>query len=205
MKIKELLHRLEGVQTIKSIMSILEIDRDKAIYYIHRLRKKEYVKTTTTSDKTRIYHISFENKLKGINYYDIINKYSPVKITRNIYNVYDKKPTYEETLIFALKTKSFRTILASLSLFKKIEDWSQLYHLAKKNNIERQVGALYDLSRKLMRTRRMTKIFRNNALPKKKYTYQFIIEGLKSKDFKKIEKEWKIYIPFNIKDLEDYK
>lgn len=207
MRTKTLLNKLEGVQTIKSVMSILDIDKEKAIYHIHRLREEGYVKTKKLSDNTRVYNISFENRLGGVSYYDIINENSPVKIsTPKVYRVYGKRALIEEALIYAIKTKSLRTILAALSLFKKIEDWTTLYKLAKKNHIERQVGALYDLSRKVIKkVQRMPKRFRTNALPKEEYPFEYMIKGLKSKDFKDIEKTWKIYLPFNKKDLEDYK
>ena len=204
MKDKIILKKIEGIQTIQSIMDILNVSKEKAIYYVHRLRKKGYVKTKRLSDNKRVYNISFENRLKGSSYYEIINQNSPVKITASeVHLVYGKKPSLEETLVYAIKTKSLRTILASLALFKKISNWSELYSLAKENHIERHVGALYDLAREIMKTRRMTKRFRNNSLPKKN-NFKYIIEGLKSKDFKEIENRWKIYLPFNNADLEAY-
>ncbi len=206
MKNEEILKKLEGIQTIETVMDALGINREKAIYYIYRLRKRGYVKTKKLSNNKRVYNISFENRLKGTSYYEIINKHSPIKIsTPTTYKIYGKEPTLEETLVYAVKTQSFRTILAALVLFKKIYDWVSLYQLAKKNHIERQVGALYDIARKIMLTRRMTNRFRNNALPKEDYQWRYVISELKSDDFKNIEKMWKIYIPFNKKDLEAYK
>ncbi|MBU4124042.1 MAG: hypothetical protein KKI14_01055, partial [Nanoarchaeota archaeon] len=176
------------------------------VYYVYCLRKKGYVKTKRLSNNRRVYNISPENRLNGISYYDIINKNSPIKISiPEIYKIYGKEPSLEETLIYAVKTKNLRTILASLALFKKIDNWSELYQLSKQNHLERQVGALYDLSRKIMRTRKMTKTFRNFAIPKKDSAFDYIIPSLKSKDFTEIEKKWKIYLPFNWQDLEDYK
>ena len=205
MKNKFLLKELEGIQTMTSIMDILHISKEKAIYYVYLLRKKGYVKTKRLSNNKRVYNISFENRLKGSSYYEIINQHSPIKITTpQIYLIYGKKPSLEETLVYAIKTKSLRTILASLALFKKISNWSELYNLAKENHIERHVGALYDLARKVMKTRKMTKRFMNNALPKNN-NFKYTIEGLKSKDFKKIENRWKVYLPFNKADLEAYK
>lgn len=204
--IKTLIKRLEGIQTIKSVMSILKVNKQKATYYIYRLRKQGYVKTKRMSDNTRVYSISFENRLGGVSYYDIINQNSPVKIaTPKIYRVYGKRAIIEESLIYAIKTKNLRTILAALALFKKIKGWKALYKLAKRNNIERQVGALYDLSKTIMRVRKMPKGFRERSLPKIGYPYVYVIEGLKSKDFKNIERMWKVHLPFNKKDLEDYK
>ena len=42
------------------------------------------------------------------------------------------------------------------------------------------------------------------ALPKKNYEWRYVISGLKSDDFKEIEERWKVYLPFNKKDLEEY-
>ena len=206
MRTETLLRQLEGIQTISSVISILKVNRKKAVYYIHRLRTLGYVKTRRLSDGIRVYNISFTNRLRGTSYYEIINKYSPVKISiPAIYNIYGREPSFEETLIFAIKTKSLRTVLAALALFKRIKNWSSLYHMAKQNHIERQVGALYDLAKELMRVRKMPIRFRKNALPKIYYQYRYIIPGLKSKNFKRIEEMWKIYLPFNKEDLEVYK
>jgi len=92
-----------------------------------------------------------------------------------------------------------------LALFKKIANWVELYNLAKENHIERQVGALYDIARNIMKVRKMSKKFMNNSLPKERYKFEYVIPQLKSDDFKEIEKKWKVHVPFNIKDLEEYK
>ena len=204
MNIKSLLESLEGMQTIASIMSILKVNKKKAIYYVHRLRKKGYVKAKRRSDGMRIYQISFENRLNGTSYYEIINNNSPIKIAEpEDYRIYGKQPSIEETIVFAIKTKQLRVILAALALFRKVKDWHKLYQLAKKSHIEKQIGALYDLSRKTMRVKKMTRRFRNNALPKDN-KYQYIIQNLKSDDFQRIENTWKVRIPLNRSDLEAY-
>src|SRR3989338_1940481 len=161
MEKREILQKLAGIQTIESVMDILEVDKRMAIYYIHRLRKEGYVKTKRQSNNRRVYNISLDNKLGGKSYYEIINQYSPIKIsTPVIHKIYGKGPSLEETLIYAIKTKSLRTILASLALFKKIDNWVELYHLAKENQLERQVGALYDLARQIMKVRKISLKFR---------------------------------------------
>ncbi len=201
----ELLQKLTGIQTIESVMDLLRVDRRMAIYYLHRLRKEGYVKTKRQSNNRRVYTISVDNKLGGKSYYEIINRYSPIKVsTPSVYRIYGKEPSLEEAIIHAIKTKSLRTILASLALFKRINNWTELYRLAKENQIARQVGALYDLAHRIMKIRRMSKTFRNNALPQKKDKFKYIIERLKSKDFMIIEKTWRVYLPFNEMDLEEY-
>ena len=119
--------------------------------------------------------------------------------------VYGKEISLEEALVYAIKSRSFRQILSSIALFKKIDNWPLLYRLSKAENIERQVGVLYDLSRKIMKTRKMSQRFRNLALPKRDTKYCYIIGRLDSRDFKDIEKKWKVHIPFNMADLEDYR
>lgn len=206
MKKSDLLKKLSGIQTIESVMDILRVGKKMAVYYIYHLRKEGYVKTGKQSNNLRVYNISLDNKLGGKSYYDIINQYSPIKIsTPIVHRIYGKEPSLEEALIYAIKTKSLRAILASLAMFRKISDWVYLYNLAKENHIERQVGALYDLARQIMKVRRMTTLFRNCALPKENDRFEFVVPKLKSEDFKKIEKIWRVYLPFNKKDLEDYK
>lgn len=205
MDIREALKKLEGVQTIDSIMSILNANRARAIYLVHRLRKEGYVKTLMATDRRRVYYISFENKLGGASYYEIINRNSPVKLVEpETHRTYGREVSLEETLVFALNSGKLRLVLASLALFGKIDDWPLLYRLAKANGIQRKVGALYDLSRKLMRTKRMDGRTKRRMMPRKGERYQYIIEGFGSSDYKAIEDKWKVYIPFNRADLEDY-
>lgn len=138
-EIMDLLRKIGGMQTMRSVMSRLNIDKSKAIYIIYRLRKKGYVATKRASDKSRIYLISQENILGGQSYIDILNKYSPVKITSSdIYKIYGREISIEETIIYAIKTRKFRYILSSLALFRKIRDWVEIYRLAKKNNLVRE-------------------------------------------------------------------
>lgn len=204
---KDLLKKLEGIQTIDTVMSILDVNKQQAIYHVYRLRKEGYVKTQRSPSKRRVYHISRENRQGGISYYEIINSHSPVKLSiTQTYRIYGRDVSCEETLIFALKSKKIRVILASLALFKKIKDWKLFYKLAKANKVERKAGALYDLSRQLMRTKRMDGRFRRLMMPEADDKFQFIIEGLKTKEekYRIIEKRWKVFLPFNKNDLEGY-
>jgi len=206
METQNLLNKLEGIQTIESIIEILKVNKKKATYYVYRLRKEGYVKTGAASNKKRIYHISRKNRLGGKSYYEIINAHSPIKLAESsFYKIYGREPSLEETLIFSIKTKRIRVITAALSLFKSINNWTLLGELARKNHVERSVGALYDVSRTIIKTRRMSKLLRNSLLPSKNAEFAEIIKGFRSKDFKDIEENWKIRIPLNKADLEDYK
>lgn len=206
MKTEDLLKKLKGIHTVESIANLFKIKKQKAVYYIYRLRKKGYVRTKRTSTGKRVYNISFENKLNGTNPIEVINKYSPIKVLPiEDYQIYGKSLDPEEALVYAINSKNFRILLASLILFKKIKKWPYLYKLAKQNSIQRKICVLYDLTKKITRIRKMPKKFRKNCLPEKNEKYEYLIQNLKSENFKEIEKLWKIYIPFNISDLEPYK
>ena len=204
-KIGELLEKIGGVQTIKSIKNILQVKEKRAIYLVSRLRKKGYVKTTQDKDNVRVYKISKKNTISGKSYAEVINENAPLGIyISKDYRIHGKKPSLEKTLIYAIKTKDIRTIIASLSLFKKINNWPLLYKLAKKEDLARQVGALYDVSRTIMKTRKMTMRFRNLSLPKRTDKFQYIIEKFKSNNFQNIEDKWRVLIPLNKSDLGEY-
>ena len=205
MKLSILLKKLEGIQTIESIMEILNVDRKKSNYYAHRHRKQGYVKTKTGTTH-RVYYIYRKNKLGGKSYYEVINENSPVKLAEStFYKIYGRDPSLEETLVYAIKTKKVRVITAVLNLFKHIHNWTLLGELARKNHVERSVGALYDVSRKIIKTRKMSDKLRKSLLPNKNVKFVDMIEGFKSKDFKDIEETWKVRIPLNKADLEDYR
>ena len=205
-KNKELLEKLKGTHNLNSIAKILNVNKKKAIYYVYRLRKRGYVTTKKDEENRRIYNISFENKLRGYSYIDTINKHSRIKVNYSKEHViYGKKPTTEEALVFAINSRELRLILASMALFNKIKNWPRLYSLAKKSNVKREICALYELVRTVMRTRKMTRRFKTNSLPKKEDKYKYLVRGLNSKDFKNIEKKWKVYVPFNLKDLSEHR
>jgi len=207
MKVDELIKKVNGTQTIESIKNSLNVDRTRAIYLIYRLRKEGYVITKQDSNNSRIYFISKQNKLGGTSYMDIINENSPIKLSSSeVYKIYGRNVSIEETLVYALKTRRFRYILASLGLYKKIKSWSELYRLAKNNNLVREVGALYSLIRIIVpRIKKMNKNFERYALLKNGNEYKYIIPNLKSKDFSSIEEKWKVFIPFSFEDLTGYR
>ncbi len=210
-KTEELLKILAGNHILKTVIEILnengiKADKQKAIYLIHRLKKRGYVKTKQTQDNIRVYYISKKVIRPSYSFIDILNENSPQKLYNfDDYIIHNKKPSLEEVLIYAIKSKNIRKIISCIGLFKKIKNWSLLYRLAKKQGLQRQVGALYDVARTVIKTRKVTKRFRNLSLPKKSEKFQFIIDRYNSKHFQEIEKKWKVYIPLNYNDLEDYR
>ena len=91
-----------------------------------------------------------------------------------------------------------------MGLFSKVRDWKKLNYYAHKEGLGRNIGALYDVARKVIKVRKIDKRVKNSLL-KSKVKSKFIIPLIKSKDLKDIEDEWNVYIPFNKSDLEVYK
>ena len=210
-KYEKLAESMQGVYTLETLANTLNIGRVKAIYIVYRLRKLGFVKTTYGAGKRRIYHISLANKQKGISYTEKINEAAPspaIKIMAfNPYYVHGRVPSYEEALIYAIKQKNVRYIIASLALFRKITDWNLLYRLAKKENLTREVAALYEIARRVIKVRKMPKRFLHlaqMARKRKANNSDYIVNGLSSDDFKDTENRWKVYIPLNRSDLEEY-
>jgi hypothetical protein len=201
---QEMAMEREGLYTLESFSRAEGIKKDTAVLYLHELRKRGFVRTTREKRGKRFYDVR-PVSLRDIGskgFYEVLNENSPLKIREPfVHRVYGREMAVEEVIIEALKTGRSRIILASMGLFRKARDWSLLYRLAKKEGLERHVGALYSLSRRIFRVKSMDgRILRR--MREARIKDKFIIPGLKSDDFKDIEEEWGIYMPFNKSDLE---
>ena len=199
--------KLEGLQTVDSISKNLNIDRRTAINYVWMLRKKGFAETIYGKRKIRMYRISpFKAVKSGYpGLYEFLNQNSKIKIYAPYKNrIYDHKPTAEEIIVKAVQTGDFRTVLSSLNLFNKVRDWAFLSQIARKENIGRKIGALYDAARTIIRVRRMDERTRKSLL-KSKIKDKFIVKNARTNDLKQIENAWNIYLRFNKADLEAYK
>lgn len=196
---------LEGIHTTKTIYSHLGIGRQTAINYIHALRKRGFLKTSRVG-YNRLYTIRPYN-LKTIGYdglYETVNRFSTIKLVKPYnHRIVDHELSPEEAIVRAMIENEFRLVLASLYLFTKIKDWKNLYDLSKEKNIERHVGALCDLASQIFKIIPDKKIL--EKMEKSESQSKFIIEPIKSDDFKNLEKKWGVYIPFNKSDLERYR
>jgi len=194
---------------VSTISKTLNVSRRTAINYVVLLRKNGYLKETTYGfRKIRMYKISTskEKEVGNPGFYEILNKNSKVKIYPPYESdkIYGRELSIEEAIVIAVKISRFRVILACLGLFNKVRDWTKLSYYANKNNLGRKIGALYDVARTVIRTRRMDNRARNSLL-KSRVDNKYIIKNIKSKDLTNIEKIWKVYVPFNKADLEVYK
>ena len=207
MKSIEIAKRLEGINTLKMVMKKLNVRKSTAIKILSLLRKEGFVETSGGGKKPRLYTIS-PLRIAGkerLGLYDIINKYSKVKLFKPFeHKVMDRKLSIEEAIPMAVKERNFRLTLAALGLFGFVKDWAKLNYFAKKYDVTKEVGALYDIARSYMKTRKIDERTRKSLL-KIKTKKRFIIKHAKVKDFIDIGKRWNVYIPFNKADLMRYK
>ncbi len=207
MDLIDIAKRLEGLQTVDSIAKNLNINRRTAVNYIWMLRKKGFVETLYGKRKIRMYKISplKPNKFGYPGLYEYLNQNSKIKIyAPYVERIYDHKPTAEEIIVKAVKTGDLRTILSSLALFNKVKNWRRLSQIAKRERVGRKIGALYDAAKSIIRVRRLDERTRK-ALLNSKIENKYIVQYARTRDLHQIEKEWKIYLPFNKADLEAYK
>lgn len=195
----------EGLHTVKSLAKSLGIKESTAVLYVHGMRKAGYVRTTRGRRGKRLYDISplRLRKVGSEGFIEILNRNSSLKIQRPFkQRVYGKSIGIEEALIRALKSDDPRIVLASLGLFKKRLDWKRVYSLAKKEGLEREVGSMYELSRKCFKVRRMDdRISRKlRDSPTRK---GFIIRRVRRSEFGDIEEMWGIRIPFSKSEIEE--
>lgn len=202
---QEKLKKLEGLHTIETAAKELHLTRQSTLNLLSKLKKLGYATTQGGGKQRRLYKITIKKQRKrDPGMFDVINKYSQHMQLAPWYD-HQVHGTYgpEEALIDALQTKSFRVTLASMLLFNHITNWSKLYKLAKEKDCWQEVGALYDVAKIFFRVRKMPMKYRKQEYKKKKY----IIRDYKTKEkrFIQIEKEWNVYIPFRMGDIEKVK
>ena len=197
---EEMLRKIEGLQTVESVMGTLEIKRQSAVNLLSRLKKQGYITTMGGGKKIRLYKITqTKQRKRDRGMFDILNKYNQNFQLREWYDhQVHGKYTVEDAIVDAIETGSFRAILATLRLFNHITDWPRLYRLAKEKNSWQKVGALHDVSRAHYKARRIPSKYANI---KGAYEWQQLTQLKNRNNFPDIQKKWHVYIPFNEKDI----
>ncbi len=196
---EKILKAIEGLQTVETVAEALKIKKQSALNLLSKLKRQGYITTSGGRQQKRLYKISAKKQRKrDLGMFDIINKYSPMKLApwydHQVHGHYGP----EEALIDAIQTQSFRAILASMHLFKHITNWPKLYKLAKEKGCWQKVGALYDVSKLYFRIKKMPKRYKTAAIK----GWQKLTQ-LKKTNFSNIAKKWQVYIPFNEKDMRE--
>ena len=194
----ELLYTLEGLHTVETIMKELSLRKQSALNLISKLKREQHL-IIWAGGRKKIYKITIRKQLpRAHGMWDIINKYSPMKLNpwydHQVHGVYGP----EEALVDAIETKSFRVILKSMHLFRHIKDWKKVYNLSRKYNSWQKICAVYDVSMLFIKVGRMPEKY----IHFKPQKWQQLTQ-LKKKNFPEIANKWKIYIPFNQNDMRE--
>ncbi len=196
----ELLRKLAGFQTLETVTRELGIKRQSALNLLSKLKKEEYLTVMGGGPKKRLYRITLvKQRKRDLGMFDILNKYSPMKLAPWYDHQVHGKYTVEDALVDAVQTGSFRAILSSLRLFSHITDWPRLYKLAKKKNCWQKIGALHDVAKKLFRAKHLPTKYSG----KPHDSMQYLVRNYRTKEnwIKPIEQEWNVGIPFRNGDL----
>ncbi len=201
---RQVAKRAEGLHTAESLAKALGIRRNTAILYLHRMRKKGFVKTLRGKRGKRLYDIA-PLQLRPVGnegFIEILNRNTSMQIMEAyVHRIYGKQLSLEEVIIWCMSSGDYRLVLASLELFRKAENWELLYSLARKASIERHVGALYMLIRRYWRMKHPNESVLRKLM-KAKGNRKYLIPQMRSRDFKDLEKEWNVFIPFNKADMD---
>lgn len=203
MELQKLAKRLEGIYTVEMLEEELGISRRTAINYLSLLRKGGYVATQRGSMKKRLYTISpVKMRQQGQpGLYETINKYSRIKLLAPYPTLlHGRKLSAEEAIVEAVNAGDYRIIIASIPLFNHVKSWPLLSRLAKERDIGNKVGALYDVARTIIKTKKIDKRTENSL--KRQRKKDCLVSGLKiEKDFKEIGRKWNVIVGLSKHDL----
>lgn len=145
----------EGKYTVEKFAKENNLSRQSAINKLSKLKKLGLVEVSGGGKQKRIYAVSILPKKQTNGFYDLVNKFSPEKLQPKFKHYVDGRYSVERAIIDGIRIGDARTIEATTYLFKHVSNWKQLFDLAKKDKLEKQVIALYQKARKVTRTRRM--------------------------------------------------
>ncbi len=192
----------EGLHTADSFGRALSLRPSTAVFYLHRLRQAGFVRTQRGKRGKRLYDIS-PLQLRPVGspgFLDIINAHSSVKVASCPLRVYGRRLSLESAIAEAVTTRDRRIIRVALEALKSVRRWDLLSQAAHEQKVERQVGALYTLARRLYKIRAMDSQLLS-GLRRAPLRQQYLVPLLASKDFADIEKEWGVCLPFNKADV----
>ena len=163
----EILRKLEGLQTLETVQEALKIKKQSARNLLTKMKKEGHM-TLWAKGRKPMYKITMRKQRKrDPGMFDLLNACNPsFKLNEWYDHQVHGRYTVEDAIVDAVKTKSFRTCLATLHCFNHITDWKQLYHSAKEKDCWREVGALYDVARIYLKVKKMPERYRKQGFGK---------------------------------------
>lgn len=198
-RLLEILGKLEGLHTLNTASKVLGYSKQSTLNLLSKLKKLQYVTVSGGGRQVRFYRVTMrKQRPRKEGMFDILNKYNK-NFKLNPWYDHQVHGTYgvEEAIVDAVKTRSFRAVLATLKLFNHVKDFKRLYALAKKEDLWQQVGALYDVAKLHFRVRKMPIRYYNQSFKR----WRSITKLKNRNNFPEIEKRWHVHIPMNKNDV----
>ena len=141
--------------TLETFASERNITKQSALNKISKLKKEGKVNVSGGGAQKRIYTVSNKPIVEGNGFYFIVNKYSPDKLNPKFTHVVNGNYSVERAIVDGLIINEFRELQAVKCLFNHVKNWTVLFRLAKKKNVEKELLDLYEVARKEVKVRAM--------------------------------------------------
>ncbi len=150
----------EGKYTVETFAKKQNITRESALNKLSKLKKQGYVHISGGGSQKRIYTVFKKPHIAQNGFYQIINKYSPVKLYPAFEHYTYGNYTVEHAIVDGIRINDARTKEAISHLFRHIKSWKRLFDLAKKKKIINKLHEQYGYARKITRCKTMPKRYR---------------------------------------------
>ena len=144
-----------GKYTVETFAQANNLCRQSALNKLSKLKKKGLVKVSGGGKQKRIYTIYKRPAIATNGFYDVVNKFSPVKLVPKFKHQVKGRYTVEHAIVDGIKIGDSRTLDATLYLFNHIKNWKRLMDIAKEKNIYNKVIVMYKEARKRIKTKKM--------------------------------------------------
>jgi hypothetical protein len=145
----------EGKYTVERFAEENNLSKQSALNKLSKLKKLGLAEVSGGGKQKRIYAVSKLPRKRTNGFYDIVNRYSPEKLQPKFEHYVNGRYSVERAIIEGIRIGDARTLEATAYLVRHISNWKQLFDLAKKDKLQKQVIALYQKARKVTKTRRM--------------------------------------------------
>ena len=148
---------MQGKYTLETFAKEKNLSKQSALNLLSKLKKQGYVTVSGGGRQKRIYTITEVIQSPTNGFYDLVNKYSPEKLLPKFKHHVFGKYTVERAIIDGIKIGDVRTLNATKHLFRHINNWTNLFQLAKKKKVETKLKKLYEEAKKEMKVKSIPK------------------------------------------------
>ena len=148
--------------TIETYAQKYNLSKQAALNKLTKLKQQGYVTVSGGGPQKRIYSLYKKPQEKTNGFYNLINKYSPEKLTPQFEHYVKGKYSIEHAIIDAIQIGDVRTLEAAQHLFRHVTNWKRLFTLAKKKNCEKQVKELYVKARQNTKVKKIPQRYEND-------------------------------------------